>query len=127
MLNIERIYTTRGDNLYDADGIKCDKAWAVVIDSKIYWVDGIFANIDELRWRLERLGVGIMKCGKRWRWGLVDEFGSATMTNSITTISKHHDDIFTQGSTYMKKSVMNEEGGLWWDINDLISAHSTAA
>ena len=37
--NLERIYVTRGDNLVDHVGCKCDKAFALQFDGKLYCVN----------------------------------------------------------------------------------------
>lgn len=118
---IEQIYTTKGDNLYNHDNIKCDKMIGLVIKGQIYWLQDSFANLYEIEHLLHRLNVTISKCG---RWGATDEDGSTTYTNSITKLNKHHDDLFSDKSNYVKRAKFNESNGkrsLWWTINEVVN------
>lgn len=126
MKQVERIYITKGDNIVDSDGIKCDKCCAVQIEGKLYWLSQAFASIGELEGQLNDLNVGFMKVrtksGLDWKWGIRDEEGSALCSKPFTRIAKHHDDIFYAGSNYMQKMVRNGIGSMWWTANQVMVA-----
>lgn len=109
---VERIYTTKGDNLCD-DGIKNDKAIAIVIKGGIFWLERSFARLSELEYLLHSFNISILEDGQ---WGVKDEDGSVTFTNKITKISKHHDDIWSEDSSYIKKAVRTAGGGVFWTV-----------
>lgn len=114
---IERIYTTKGDNCYDADGVKNDKMLGVVIKGDIYWLEEDFARVSELKHKLAKFNILISDCGK---WGVEDTDGSTVFTHKITKISKHHDDILMEGSTYRKRTKHNPANGrLFWQIQEI--------
>ena len=116
---IERIYTTKGDNSYNFDNIKNDKMVGVVIDSDIYWLQDEFATYREIQFLLARFNVLISECG---RWGATDNDGRTVYTNTITRISKHHDDVFSDGSSYVRRAMTNEaKNSMWWTVTDVIN------
>lgn len=118
---IEKIYITKGDNLYNDDNIKCDKMIGVVIKGQIYWLQDSFASLHEIKYLLHRLNVTISKCG---RWGATDKDGSTTYTNSVTKLSKHHDDLFSDKSNYLKRAKCNESKGkrsIWWAVSEVVN------
>lgn len=124
MKTIERIYITKGDNIFNFDGVRADKAWAIVIDGKVYWADSSFDTTEVLGFRLERIGVVI----EPRKSGAID-FGQwvnkpdggrkAVIDKRVTKISKHHDDVFNETSSYMKRAVKNSNGSYFWNPNDL--------
>ncbi len=124
MKQVERIILTRGDNI-DLDGVKCDKCCAVQIEGKLYWLSRDFARLEELTEELRQLGIMIGakrdNTGSRWipTWGVIDAEGWATCDNVFTKAAKHHDDIFKQDSSYMKKTVRNGIGSMWWTANQI--------
>ena len=113
---IDRIYVTRGDNLYDYDGIKCDKFFGLAIKGKIYWMNHTFGTMQQLESQLSTLGVHMNEKG---RWGQLKEDGWATLEHSVTRITKHHDDIFTPTTKYLKDAEFFSEGMIWWYLKDL--------
>lgn len=123
MKQVERIYITKGDNVFDSDGIKCDKCCAVQIEGKLYWLSQAFASIGELESQLNGLNVGVMKVrtnsGWEWKWGARDEEGSALCSKSFTRIAKHHDDIFSLDTPHMAKTVRNGVGSIWWTATQI--------
>ena len=128
MKQVERIYITKGDNVFDSDGIKCDKCCAVQIEGKLYWLSQAFASIGELEGQLEALGVASMKVrtksGLDWKWGIRDEEGYATCSKPFTRIAKHHDDIFSLDTPHMAKTVRNGVGSIWWTANQVMVAEN---
>lgn len=124
MKQVERIYLTRGDNVTDSEGRKTDKCCAVQIEGKLYWLSQSFASPEELEGELRNIGVAIMqvrgKRGLEWKWGVVDkESGEATCGNNFSSITKHHDDVFSQDSSYLKRTVRTGVGSLWWTATSL--------
>ena len=45
---VTRLYVTRGDNLFNHDGVKCDKFTGLEINNQIYWMNLSFANVKQL-------------------------------------------------------------------------------
>ena len=123
MSKVQKVYLTRGDNTYDDEGFKCDKCCAVQIDGSIYWLSQSFSKPSELAGQLQLLGVGIgenFDKGSRYpAWGNIGEDGWATLDHRMIKLTKHHDDIFSDKSSYMKKSVRNPAGSLWWTASAL--------
>lgn len=119
---VEKVYITRGDNCYDSDGIKCDKAYGLVIEGKIHWIDQSFATLDELSSKL--YGFGVSASGTAW--GTIDENGRAVLEHTMTKIGKHHDDIFTSESFYMKASKRKACGSIWWKPAEIKAAYMNA-
>ena len=115
--NLQRIYVTRGDNLVDYDGVKCDKAFALQIDGKLYWVNKSFGRLSELQSFFLNLGVYLSEEG---RFGFLDNNGGASLDKKVTKIAAHHDDIFSSGSSYDKRSVRGSEN-FWWREEELIN------
>ena len=120
---VERVYITRGDNVYNEAGVKCDKMMGVMIKGEIHWIDRSFAYLYELENRLESMN--IMFCANSSRWGTMDAEFSARLINKITPIKAHHDDIFTDDSYYMKLTKVRDNGSIWWKLNDFIEAFFT--
>ena len=122
MQTITRIYITRGDNLYNEDGARCDKAVALEFNKKLYWANYSFATLRELSYHLECYGIHLDHSTGQWGMWEVDEYTGergATLNKRITKIGKHHDDVFSANSSYMKRSVMDENGNCFWDVFDL--------
>lgn len=116
---IERIYTTKGDNSYNFDGIKNDKMVGVVIKGDIYWLQDEFATLHEIQYLLARFNIRISTCG---RWGVTDSEGRTTYTDAITKIAKHHDDVFSDGSSYVKRAKTNDaKNSIWWTVEEVIN------
>lgn len=119
---IKKIYVTQGDNLFNSDGIRCDKRVALNIDGKIYWLNYNFAKISDLDYVLSQFGVAIT--GKDWYPICYDEnnkFIPAT-PKSFSRIQHHHDDIFNPKYRYLRNSVPvpnTETMTLFWDVNVL--------
>lgn len=109
---IEQVYITRGDNLYNDEGIQCDKCFGLVIEGQIHWIDSSFATLDELSTKL--YGFGVSASGMQW--GTIDENGRAVLEHKMTKIGKHQDDIFDGKSSYMKRSKRKECGSIWWSM-----------
>lgn len=118
---VERIYVTRGDNTYDDAGVKCDKFMGVTINGEIHWVDHSFAYLHELEHQLSALNVEF--CFSAKRWGIRDEKGSAYLSNTITTVKPHHDDMFAKDSFYMKRTKEQPNGKRFWKLSDLIDTY----
>ena len=125
MKTIERVYITRGDNLFDYEGRTCDKAWGVVVDGKIYWCDKSFTTIDDLEHQLFSLDIMVRKTRGGAKWGQLEDDGCgrkvATVGNNVTKISKHQDEVFSSESNYIKRAVKNGEGSYWWSLSDLVN------
>ena len=115
-LKIERIYTTRGDNMYDCNGIKNDKCVGVVIGGLIHWINASYATISELSNIVAPLNISLSDGGV---WGMVDEYGCATLDQKVTKISKHQDDIFDKKSSYMKRTAYSNVNSIWWSTSDI--------
>ena len=115
---IERIYTTKGDNVTDHHNVICDKGVGVVIGGDIYWLEDSFARFSDLEYLLSRFNVIISDCGQ---WGVKDEYQSVTFTNRVTKLTKHHDEIWCKDSSYAKRSKRNAEGRAFWKVVDLFN------
>ena len=115
--NLERIYVTRGDNLVDHAGCKCDKAFALQFDGKLYWVNRSFGRFSELESFFLNFGVYLDEKG---RYGFLNEKGGASLDKKVTKIAAHHDDVFSSGSSYHEKSV-EASNSFWWDQEELIN------
>lgn len=118
MKKIERIYITKGDNLFNHEGLKCDKTLGIVIDGSIYWLNQSFARLNELEDQLRyNLGIAI-SCDQK-KFG-VFENDTAYMNKNVTRISQHHDDVFSNKSSYIKRAVRNPANGhYWWHFDEL--------
>ena len=116
---IEKIYTTRGDNVYE-DGVKCDKAIGIVIEGKIHWLDKSFSTPRTLSTAVMSYGISMNDKGY---WGVIDENGSAILEHKLTKISKHHDDVFSNESGYIKRAKRNSEGSFWWKPAEIFSTY----
>ena len=115
--NLERIYVTRGDNLVDHVGCKCDKALALQFDGELYWVNKSFGRFSELESFFLNFGVYLDEKG---RYGFLDEKGGASLDKKVTKIAAHHDDVFSNESSYYKRSVKGRNR-FWWDQEELIN------
>lgn len=116
---VERIYVTRGDNSYDEDNVKNDKMIGIVIKGDIYWLERDFARFSELSYELAGFNILITEDG---RWGVTDEDGRTVLANKVTKISKHHDDILSEKSSYLKRSKRNDSNGrLFWETHEVLS------
>ena len=115
--NLQRIYTTRGDNLVDHVGCKCDKAFALQFDGKLYWVNKSFGRFSELESFFLNFGVYLDEKG---RYGFLNGSGGASLDERVTKIAAHHDDVFSSESFYCKKSV-RASNSFWWDQEELIN------
>lgn len=51
---VTRLYVTRGDNLFNHDGVKCDKFTGLEINNQIYWMNLSFANVKQLSGTLKK-------------------------------------------------------------------------
>lgn len=124
MKTIERIYITKGDNVYDSEGRTCDKAWGIKVNGKVYWCDSSFATIEQLEWKLNSLGVMVSNTSRGAKWGQLEDDGDgrkvARVCNPITRINKHQDDVFSSESGYIKKAIKDSEGSYWWRLSDLV-------
>ena len=114
---LERIYTTRGDNLVDYAGCKCDKAFALQFDGKLYWVNKSFGRFSELESFFLNFGVYLSEKG---RYGFLEARGGATLDKRVTKIAAHHDDVFSSESSYYKRSV-KASNSFWWSQEELIN------
>lgn len=119
---VEKVYITRGDNVFDHNGIKCDKAYGLVIEGKIHWIDQSFATLDELSSKL--YGFGVSASGMAW--GVIDEAGRAVLEHRMTKIGKHQDDIFDSKSFYMKSSKRKACGSVWWTPAEIKKTYLSA-
>lgn len=115
--NLERIYVTRGDNLVDHAGCKWDKAFALQFDGKLYWVNKSFGRLWELESFFLNFGVYLDEKG---RYGFLNEKGGASLDKKVTKIAAHHDDVFSSGSSYHKRSV-KASNSFWWNPEELIN------
>ena len=115
--NLQRIYTTRGDNLVDHVGCKCDKAFALQFDGKLYWVNESFGRLSELESFFLNFGVYLDEKG---RYGFLNEKGGASLDKKVTKIAAHHGDVFSSGSSYHKRSV-GASNNFWWSQEELIN------
>ena len=115
---LEKIYITKGDNTYDGN-VKVDKAVGLQINGKIHWLESTWSTLYSLENLLDAFTdtIGIMASGGKW--GIVDSYGSAEMTNKFTRINKHHDDIFSDGSSYVLRSAKTPDGKFWWSIRQI--------
>lgn len=113
---IERIYTSRGDNVYNHDGIKADKFFGIVIGGKIHWMNHTFATLRELSWQLGALDICMNEDGE---WGVINEEGYATLSKKVTKIRYHHDEVFSDDTIYLKNAEFFKEGMIWWYMDDL--------
>lgn len=109
---IERIYITKGDNLTNEEGLKCDKMVGVVVDGAIHWMDYGFATLDELSGWMGIIGISMNSDGK---WGVQDEDGCATLDQRVTKIRHHHDDLWLDKYSYKKRTKLNRAGKTFWD------------
>ena len=113
---ITRIYVTKGDNVYHGN-VTSDKCLCLEIEGKLYWIEDEFANISSLEWQLEN-NFGIALSNNRKQFGIFKN-ESAIMDRPITRITKHHDDVFVESSSYVKRSVKNQYGNYWWKMDEL--------
>lgn len=120
---VERIYVTRGDNLYNDVGVKCDKFMGVMIKGKIHWLASSFTYVCELEHQLNALNVTF--CPTMRKWGVRDTDGVAWLNNNITTVKPHHDDMFDEGSYYAKHTKQKRDGDTWWTLWDIIDTYFT--
>lgn len=118
---IERIYVTKGDNLFNFEGLKCDKCIGLQIDGKIYWLNHTFARLNELADQL-RYNFGISISCDQKKFGVFDEVekDTAYINKNVTRINHHHDDVFSNKSSYIKRAVRQPETGFyWWHFDEL--------
>ena len=113
---ITRIYVTKGDNIYHGN-VTCDKCICLEIGKKLYWLEDEFANISSIEYRLEQY-FGIALSNNRKYFGVFAD-KTAIMDRPITRITKHHDDVFIESSSYVKRSVKNQYGNYWWKMDEL--------
>lgn len=112
---IERIYVTRGDNLTNGEGIRSDKCYGLQIKGQILWFNDSFARLSELSYKLRPLDLAVTDGG---HWGYWAD-GEATIDKKVTRISQHHDDVFSSGSSYIKKSLQAPHGNYWWRMEQV--------
>lgn len=117
---VERIYVTKGDNTTNDDGVKCDKMVGIVVDGMIHWMDYEFASLRELGYRVTGLNIHLSDCGS---WGILDEYGSATLDKKITKIKHHHDDLWSDQYSYKKRTKLNAAGTTYWNWGELIDTY----
>lgn len=119
MKQIERIYITKGDNSYNHAGVKSDKACAIQIDGRLYWINQSFAHLRELESEFRTLGV-IFSCDYK-KFGVHSVTEEWTSLNkNITRIPHHHDDIFSDKSGYIKRAERSPKGAYWWYVEDIL-------
>lgn len=115
---VNRIYVTRGDNLTDMFGAKCDKMVALEIEGGLYWMDFDIARTLELKSHLWDLIETVM--GGKYFVSKFGKEGDRKPLKSFTKITCHHDDIFEESRQYHKKTVYNPNTGkLWWSVSEL--------
>lgn len=127
--NVERVYLTRGDNLFDEDGISCDKAVGIQVKGLIYWIDESWAVLNDLDWVLDPFNLALAK-GKNtvyfYKGVTINDTTNFKDGKPCTKISKHLDDIFTTGSSYMAKSARHgEKNSIWWGVDELFNHLAT--
>lgn len=118
---IERIYVTKGDNLVNYEGIKSDKAIGLQIDGSIYWLNHTFARLSDLEDQL-RYNFGIAISCDHKKFGVFGEVekDTAHINKNVTRITQHHDDVFNNKSSYIKRAVRNPVNGhYWWHFDEL--------
>lgn len=113
---VERIYITKGDNATNDEGVKCDKMVGFVIDGMIHWMDYEFAYLRELGYCTAAVNVHLSECGS---WGEIDEDGSANLSNKVTKINHHHDDLWLDKYSYKKRTKLNAAGKTYWSWGEI--------
>lgn len=122
---IKRVYFTKGDNWTNDDGIKNDKKLAILLsDDTLYWLSKDFTHAEEVN---NSMLFDFIHVHNSFKNNLVWSKCVARHANqrdysdqkAITKINKHHDDIFTDGSSYMKKSVKSPTGSIFWEMSEL--------
>ena len=113
---VERIYITRGDNLYDENGVKCDKMIGLMMQGKIHWLDDGIANINEIAGRLANFNVSVSLSGK---FGNIQDNYECYFDKRITKVKHHHDDIFSDRYRYDSLTMKTPTGSIWWDLVEL--------
>ncbi|MBO6225984.1 MAG: hypothetical protein J6N72_11175 [Psychrobacter sp.] len=115
-MTIERIYTSRGDNGYNHEGIKDDKFAGVMIEGEIFWIDDQFATVKELGNILSSFNIYMDYNGA---WGNIDCRGYSKLDKRIVKVSRHHDDFFDEKAMYYKKAKFNKDGKIWWSVLEI--------
>ena len=116
--DINRIYVTRGDNVTDMFGAKCDKMVALEIDGGLYWMDFDITRTSELKMKLYDFIETVM--GGKYFASKSGQKGDRKALKPFTKIACHHDDIFDEGRPYHKKTIYNPNTGkLWWTVAEL--------
>lgn len=117
---VNRIYVTRGDNVTDMFGSKCDKMVALEIDGGLYWMDFDITRTSELKMKLYDFIETVM--GGKYFASKSGKEGDRKPLKPFTKITCHHDDIFEEGRPYHKKTIYNQNTGkLWWSVSELRS------
>lgn len=128
--DISRIYLSRGDNVINHAGVRCDKFFGIRLKTgAIYWFDVLhsLSNAEELSGLLFNT---VRCCVNDIRsYSYSYEKGQSNKKISfytkdgyhevpITQVKLHHDDFFND-TVYIKNAVKKPNGYLWWTINDL--------
>lgn len=113
---VERIYITRGDNVYNDAGVKCDKMIGLMMQGKIHWLDDSVADINEVCGRLANFNVSL---SSRGTFGSSEENGDTYFDKKVTKIKHHHDDMFSDKYSYNKLTMKTPSGSYWWDWTEL--------
>ena len=103
MIKINKIYLSKGDNLYNGN-TTCDKFIGIEVDEGIYWIDTSLESTEDIYPILSYLY-------KR-------EGEYSYTVPKITKLSKHHDDMFTN-TKYIKNAIKTSDNKLWWKISEL--------
>ena len=115
---VNRIYVTRGDNVTDMFGAKCDKMVALEIEGGLYWMDFDITRTSELKSNLWDFVETVM--GGKYFASKTGKEGDRKPLKPFTKITCHHDDIFEESRPYHKKTVYNPNTGkLWWSVSEL--------
>lgn len=116
---IERIWLTKGDNLFNANDEKCDRMLILKINGKIYFTDFSGAYPDAiyyLQWFSKYFYAS--KFNKTLRWGLYNSDGVVYNIKPITLVKHHHDDLFSKKP--FNKAERNADGKLWFEPKEIL-------
>lgn len=121
-MGVERIWITRGDNVFDYTGEKSDKMLILQIDGGIYFTDfsGTTEQACDYLNDLAKHILATVDRGVLW-WGNVADAranGSVLLDKRVTVTKHHHDDIFNKKP--FCNFVENNGGTRWHSIDDLL-------
>lgn len=117
---IERVYITRGDNCYNWDGVKNDKMLGLQVDKKIHWLHYNWASAYELEATLRGLGIAFIP----ELFKFAPYIGKAARNfKSVTRLAAHHDDVFSDGSSYVRRAKETKNGAFLWTVQEFIDCY----